>query len=618
MNNQAKSNLRKLLAHYDHLYYDRSKSAIPDALYDRLKDMLGKEYDHVPGGTTGKRIKHWAPVLSLGKVNTADGLRDALDKLGPCVAEHKLDGLTVVLYPDGRAVTRGDGEYGDDVTDNFHAIMPLPAPIPPFPVRFEVHMLHSAFSTLQSKDPEYVNIRNVASGILKSKDGKYCSFLTRTAIDADIPGATVSEKRAILEELGYQVVERIPADFDYIYNFDRKRLQYDIDGIVIKSDRPDAVEAFGSTGHHPNYAVAYKFPSEGCWTTLDDVLWQVGRTGRVTPVGCIEPINLLGSEISRATLHNKAIIEELGVTKGCGVLVIKANDVIPAIVDTGNPPGNDSPDWEGEPVEIPAMCPACKQPLSAVNELLYCTNSSCPDLLTAQLVHMGRREALDIDGMSFGIARRMVDAGLIKRPKDMLNLTREQIRSLPGFAEVSTENLYAALQKAKAVPLNRFLYAAGVPEVGRTLCRELARFHGTYEEFMMDAKNKFVRTALLAGVGGTIVKIMTDYLDVWEELAEVVKPLPYFREAIPVPKNKHTFVITGTFGTPRAEIEDNIRSAGHTVSGSVSKKTSYVVCGAEPGSKLEKAQSLGIRVVGLERLKEILEEEKADGGPAGE
>jgi DNA ligase (NAD+) len=191
-------------------------------------------------------------------------------------------------------------------------------------------------------------------------------------------------------------------------------------------------------------------------------------------------------------------------------------------------------------------------------------------------------------------------------------LTREQIRSLPGFAEISTENLYSALQKAKAVPLNRFLYAAGVPEVGRALCRDLARLHGTYEEFMADAKNDFTKSATLAGVGHVILEIMKNYADVWEELAVFVKPLPYFRESIPVPKHKHSFVITGSFNVPRQEIEDDIRSAGHAVSGSVSKKTSYVVCGADPGSKLEKAQSLGIRVIGLERLYEIIREETAD------
>lgn len=611
--------LEELIRYHDNLYYNLDSPKITDAEYDALKrkyyELTGKKEidDAVPGEPSElfQKYEHKYPVKSLAKINTEEELRKELARLAPGVIQPKLDGLTLVIYPDGAIVTRGNGHIGEDVRHTANKIKNIKI-YPDAPVRIEALIDKKTFAEINKKRKEqgldlFKNPRNTVAGMLRNKDFSKVegvSYLAYNIMGSELPE---SAQLQLLKEAGFDVVETFYYTIDtideaikYIMEFDRESYPYEIDGMVIKSDIPNSLKIFGETEHHPKNAVAFKWQAEGKWTKLIDVVYQAGRTGKVVPVAIVEPVEVMGSTISRVTLHNYGIMSALGVSKGCDVYVIKANDVIPAIIQTRNyDPVNK--------IEKITKCPVCSSDLVEINDQQFCQNPECKAKLLYNICHLAERNALDIEGLSEETARKMIKQGLVNHQFDIFDLTKEQIKSLDGFAEKSATKLYNNIQKARETTLKQFIYAAGIPNIGRTASEELANTFGSYDELIKDVKeNNCQRISEINGFGHVLIDSIKRHSHLLIKLREKVTPKNVGAKRN---QNQLTFVITGTLPNPRKYYEDLIKNAGHKIYSSVSKNTNYVLVGENPGSKLSKAQELGIPILrSEEELKEVLEQ----------
>lgn len=611
--------LKDILNYHDNLYYNNDSPEISDEEYDALKDNyieLSGEYNEVPGEVSSnlKRVKHSHPIISLEKVNNIDTLRKELERLAPVVIEPKLDGLTVVSYPD-KYVTRGNGFEGEDISHTASKINDIAkANKVDYTVRMEAFMRIPCFNDLNNKRLEegleaFKNPRNAAAGMLRNKDADKVSSLSYMAYS--IVGSNMCQLDQIeqLRRDGFIVVPTIRFEEDeiddainFIVDFDRELLDYEIDGLVIKSDKEDSLNLYGTTGHHPKDKIAWKFKSEGLWTKLNSITWQAGRTGRITPVAEIEPVDLLGSTISRVTLHNIGIMNAINIKNNSEVFLIKANDVIPAITKAK---GGTSP------VDIISTCPSCDSSLEEVNQQLFCRNPLCKEKLLFSITHIASRDALDIEGLSEETAKKLIDFGLTS-PFEIFELSKEDILNLPGFAEKSANNLYSNIQLAKKTELKRFIYAAGLPNVGRTVSEDISNTLGSYKELIKDIDNNLERTKQIHGIGEVILKDIKRYSYLLKDLHEYVSPIDVET------KKRNTealsIVITGSFmdgdrKVSRKELETMIKDSGNKVSSSVSKNTDYVMVGEKPGSKANKARSLDVPIINnINMLKEIIYE----------
>lgn len=622
--------LKQILDYHNHLYYTLDNPEISDTEYDIIKNQyieLAGEYEYVPGEVLEDfdKVTHKYPVRSLGKVNTEEDLRTEIKRLMPIVVQPKIDGLTVVGYPGtetgaGMFVTRGNGLVGEKITSTalkIEGINRVGKGID-LPVRMEAYMPISVFNEInssRSEENKLKNPRNAAAGMLRHKDVSKVQGIHYLAYN--IMGSTMTETDQ-LDALRNNKFITVPSwrftDVDeaveFIMTFDKHSLDYEIDGIVIKSDIPDSLTIFGETGHHPKNAIAYKFPPEGKWTVVNNIKWQVGKTGKITPVAEIDPIDIDGSTISNVTLHNFGIMKTLGINSRCEVFVIKANGVIPAIISmrkftpTSSYGNLDPRNYLS--FREPTTCPACGESVEKVNDQIFCTNPMCNEKMVARIAHIGSRDALDIEGLSTETAAKIVDVYIPKSPFDIFNLTEEDILKLPGFAKKSAKNLYNAIQKSRNIELKKFLYAAGVPMVGRTATEDIANTFGSFDAFMDDIKNNYKITKTIDGIGLILIDNMKKYGYLWNELAQYITPRETVR--IETPNIVLTFVITGTLEKPRSYYENLIKGAGHKVSGSVSKSTSYVLAGEEAGSKLTKAIDLGFDKAGkiLQTEEELL------------
>lgn len=616
--------LKNLLAYYDDLYYNQDISEISDAEYDALKKrymaMIGGEYDFVPGEAQFNKFEHVTPVLSLGKVNTIADLAKEVKKLWPVILQPKLDGLTLVVG-NGRCVTRGNGHVGELIGLNTARKFLAPELIDyPGEVRGEVLIpkaLEDEINRLRIEhgDEPFKNLRNAAAGILRKEESYLADKLVFLAYN--ITGSALKEEEQLqeLKRAGFTVPRttyftNMPSDFEkfcreMVDSFDRDGYEFEIDGLVVKSNLPNALNLWRGTSHHDANAIAYKYPpKDGKWTKLLDVTWQVGRTGKITPVAEIAPVDILGSTISRATLHNINIIHGLDLQIGRDVFVVKANDVIPAIIDCDT-------EQVGLNIDLPVRCPACGALVRMENDQVFCTNPHCSTMIVATIKHIAGRDYLNIEGLSEETAAKMYDAGLVKSPYDIFNLSTDDIRRLPGFAEISAKKLHSAIQQAKLVNFNRFIASACVPEIGRHAGRDIAEKFNSLESFLEDIRNGCPVTRTIEGIGDVMVQNLIAYIDNLEDLAEHVSitvPVVVHADTLRIVKKQLTFVITGTLTKPRSYFEDMIRNAGHKVSGSVSKKTDYLVCNEDKigSSKMTKATKLGIPVVSEEQLKDLL------------
>lgn len=597
--------LKEILDYHNTLYYTMDAPEILDEEYDEIKKKyieLEGEYNFVPGSISSNldSVAHSYPVKSLDKVNTLEETRAEIRRLLPVVIQPKIDGLTVVGYPgtitnSGMFVTRGNGLVGEKITNTAIKIEGINkvSKDNDAPIRMEAYMPISVFNTLNAAkiakgEEPFKNPRNAAAGMLRHKNADKVEGIYYWAYN--IMGSTKSESEQLEELRRYNFITipswrftNVDEALDFITKFNRKTLDYEIDGLVIKSDLPDSLAIFGETGHHPKNATAYKFAAEGKWTTIKYIEWKIGKTGRITPVATLNPIDLEGSTISRVTLHNKSIMDTLGITEVCEVFVIKAQGIIPAIIKVRN--------ISGPSIIEPTYCPSCGIKTERINDQIFCNNINCKEKMVRRISHIGSRDALDIEGLSDETALKIVEAIDPKSAFDIFNLTVEDIIKLPGFAKKSADNLYKAIQGARNIDLKRFLYAAGIPMVGRSATEDIANVFGSYPDILEDMRNGYTKMKAIEGIGPILIDNMKEYGFLWVELKKYVTPIN--KEKISTPDKVLTFVITGTLEKPRSYYENMIKKVGHKISGSLSKVTNYLLAGQEAGSKLSKAIELG-------------------------
>ncbi|MGZ8514673.1 MAG: NAD-dependent DNA ligase LigA [Candidatus Limnocylindrales bacterium] len=577
------------------------------------------------------------------------------------VAELKIDGLAITLrYERGRFVqgaTRGDGTTGEDVTANLRTIASVPARLSEpatLDARGEVFMPKNEFARINAAREEaglplYANPRNSGAGSLRQKDpqvtaDRLLSTWTYQLIEEGGPGAVASQSAALerLAALGFAVnpnhvagldIEGVIA-FTETWRDDRHALPYETDGVVVKVDRFDQQERLGMVSRAPRWAIAYKFPPEQVETVVEDIVPYVGRTGTLTPVAHLRPTKVAGSTVSRATLHNLDEVRRKDIRIGDHVVLQKAGDVIPEVVR----PLPDKRSGGEREYEMPATCPVCGTAIvrdeGAVRH--YCPNLACPARVGQEYGHFAGRGGMDIEGAGWAVLSQLLERGMLKRRGDFYRLTVEDLEGLERFARKSAENLHAAIQKSRRRPLERIIAALGIPQVGWTTAIDLAAWlaaelPSTEGEPMAGRDGWFARAArflaetarerperfeAVMGVGPTVAASLAEYfagpgVEVLDDLVdagvEPELPAPRTAGATGGPLAGRTLVVTGTLeGFTRPEAEEAIRAAGGKPGGSVSKKTDYLVAGESAGSKLAKAQELGVPVLDEAGFRELL------------
>ena len=657
-NNTAKQRIDELSAlieYHNHLYYNKDEPEISDFEYDKLLrelENLESEYPALRrpdsptnkvGGSVGEKfspVTHTVPMESLHDSFSHDELRDFDRRVRETVpdvtyvVEPKFDGLSVSCeYRGGvfvRGSTRGDGTTGEDVTDNLMTIRSLPKRIPNAPsyleVRGEVYMSFQSFEELVKRQEENEekpakNPRNAAAGSLRQKNAKITAerkldiFIFNIQQAEGVALHSHRESLAYLKSLGfpvafYHVCSTMEDAIHEIEKIGENRGSYDyaIDGAVVKTDSFAARELLGSTAKYPKWAEAYKYPPEEKPTKLLSIEINVGRTGVLTPVGIFEPVSLAGTTVSRATLHNRDFIQERGICIGDTVIIRKAGEIIPEVLSVSEHAEN------AQPFVFPAVCPSCGSPVSQDDEAaIRCTNTDCPAQLMRHLIHFVSRDAMDIDGLGPAVLEQLSAEGLVHSPADLYRLKAEDIASLDRKAEKSANNLISSIEKSKHNELYRLVYALGIRNIGLKAAKLLCENYLTVDDIINAKAEDFAR---IDGFGSIIAESVENYfaLESTRELIAQLKELGL--EMKPSPQKQSggklegkTFVLTGTLPTmKRSEAAKLIEAHGGKTSSSVSKKTAYVVAGEEAGSKLTKAQTLGIPVLSEEELLQMIQE----------
>lgn len=647
--------LTKQLEYHNNLYYNMDEPEISDFEYDKMLRELENLEEQFPslksplsptnrvGGNAGEKfspVTHTVVMESLHDSFSHDELRDfdrKVREVSPIVqyvVEPKFDGLSVSCeYENGvfvRGSTRGDGTTGEDVTDNLMTIKSLPKRIADAPeyleVRGEVYMSFESFNELTKRQEEneektFKNPRNAAAGSLRQKNAKITAqrkldifvFNIQQVRGAELK--THSQSLNYLTELGfptafynvYDDIEDVISEIERIGDM-RGSFDYAIDGAVVKVNSFETRSLLGSTAKYPKWAEAYKYPPEEKPTKLLNIEINVGRTGVLTPVGNFEPVLLAGTTVSRATLHNKDFIEEKGICVGDTVIIRKAGEIIPEVLSVKEHCEN------AVPFEFPSLCPSCGSPVSQDEgeAAIRCTNTDCPAQLMRHLIHFVGRDAMDIDGLGPAVLEQLVNEGFVKSPADLYRLKVEDISSLERMAEKSANNLISAVEKSKGNELYRLVFALGIRNIGLKAAKLLCENFPTIDD-IMNAKAADFET--IDGFGEVMALSIENYfsLDSTKELIADLKSLGLKMKSS-APKSSggifsgKTFVLTGTLPTmKRSEASKIIEENGGKTSSSVSKKTSYVLAGEEAGSKLTKAQSLGITIISEEEFKEMLE-----------
>lgn len=647
--------LRQEIRHNEYLYYVLDAPELTDAEYDslmaRLRELEARYPDSIPADSPTQRVggrassqftevRHLEPLLSLGNVFSAEELRAFDERVHSglpagskveYVMEPKIDGLACsLIYENGklvRAATRGDGVVGENVTANVRTIrsIPLTLKVPEgeavpelLDVRGEVYMPRQAFMRLNEQraergESEFANPRNAAAGSLRQLDPQVTASRSLSFFAYYLVGEGAqpkhSESLALLARYGfkvsenYKVVENIDEAIKYIGDFNelRQGLSYDTDGAVIKVNDVYQQRILGATGKDPRWATAYKYPPEQAETTLDDIDWRVGRTGVLTPTAVLTPVKLSGSVISRATLHNEDFIRAKDIRIGDRVVINKAGEIIPEVLRVVV----EKRTGDEKEVEIPSVCPECGWRVERQGEeaAIRCTNPHCPALGREGLIHFVSRDAMNIDGCGPSVINALLDAGLVRDAADLYSLRKEDLLKLERMGEKSADNLLAALDESKKNELDKLLFALGIRHVGAKVARILATEFGSMEKLQQAQPEEL---AQIRDIGDKIAESAVTWLnvpsniDLVERLAAAGLTMTFTPPASQEdnPFFGKTLVFTGTMPTlGRAEAKTMAQDVGAKVSGSVSKKTDYVIAGAEAGSKLEKAQQLGVTVI---------------------
>lgn len=647
--------LRREIRHNEYLYYVLDAPEITDAEYDRmmvrLRELEARYPDSIPADSPTQRVggrassqftevRHLEPLLSLGNVFSAEELRAFDERVRSglpagskveYVMEPKIDGLACsLIYENGklvRAATRGDGVVGENVTANVRTIrsIPLTLKVPEgeavpelLDVRGEVYMPRQAFMRLNEQraergESEFANPRNAAAGSLRQLDPQVTASRSLSFFAYYLVGEGAqpkhSESLALLARYGfkvsenYKVVENIDEAIKYIGDFNelRQGLSYDTDGAVIKVNDVYQQRILGATGKDPRWATAYKYPPEQAETTLEDIDWRVGRTGVLTPTAVLTPVKLSGSVISRATLHNEDFIRAKDIRIGDRVVINKAGEIIPEVLRVVV----EKRTGDEKEVEFPSLCPECGWRVERQGEeaAIRCTNPHCPALGREGLIHFVSRDAMNIDGCGPSVINALLDAGLVRDAADLYSLRKEDLLKLERMGEKSADNLLTALAESKKNELDKLLFALGIRHVGAKVARILATEFGSMEKLQQAQPEEL---AQIRDIGDKIAESAVTWLnvpaniDLVERLAAAGLTMTFTPPASQEdnPFFGKTLVFTGTMPTlGRAEAKTMAQDVGAKVSGSVSKKTDYVIAGAEAGSKLEKAQQLGVTVI---------------------
>ena len=650
--------LRRELTHHAKLYYVYDAPEISDYEYDMFyAELLRLEAEHpdlydpdsptqrVGGAALEKfaKVRHSVPMNSLSDVFSFEELRDFLDRTKSQAGdifysvEPKIDGLSVALtYEKGvftLGATRGDGETGEDVTQNIKTIFSIPMRLgEPLDicVRGEVYMPREVFSRLNSaREAEgkalFANPRNAAAGSLRQLDPKVTASRALDIFVFNLQSGSLysdghmcdshTEMLDRLAELGFHVIgnrEKLSSADEieaYIGKLGEARdsLAYDIDGVVIKADSFDVRRRLGEGTNTPKWAAAYKFPPEEKQTKLLDITVAVGRTGVLTPTAVLEPVRLAGTTVSRATLHNLDFIREKDIMLGDTVTLRKAGDIIPEIVCAHR----EKRDGSEREFVMPATCPSCGEPVFRDDEAaVRCTNASCPAQLLRSIEHFASKDAMNIDGLGPRIVELLLREQLITDVADLYSLKAEDIAGLDRMGEKSAANLVGAIERSKSAGLERLLAALGIRNVGTVAATSLAERFGTLDRVMQATRDELVAI-------NDFGEITADCVINWfthpqnRRICERLTEAGLLTSATAAPKGDKlaglTFVLTGTLPTmSRDEASALIKAAGGKVSGSVSGKTSYVVAGEAAGSKLTKAQALGVKIISEDELKTMI------------
>lgn len=647
--------LRELLEYHSRLYYVEDAPVISDYEYDRLFYELvaiEREYPEldIPSSPThrvgGKaldkfeKVTHSVRMDSLTDVFSFEELREFFETVGRTVkgavysVEPKIDGLSVSLkYEDGVftvGATRGDGNVGENVTQNLKTVFDIPLTInQPLntTVRGEVYMPRAVFERINTKreaagENLLANPRNAAAGSLRQLDpqitaSRGLSIFVFNHQEGEL-GADLNSHTEILDRLdwlGFKTVphrirssdpEEIIAHIQRLGDM-RDSLEFDIDGAVIKIDSLEERRRLGEGTGTPKWAVAYKYPPEQKITRLIDISLAVGRTGVLTPTAILEPVRLAGTTVSRATLHNLDFIRERDIHIGDRVTLQKAGDIIPEVV-CAHPDMRDGSERE---FNMPSVCPSCGEPVFKEDgeAAVRCTNAACPAQLSRGIEHFASKDAMDIDGLGPQIVEALIGAGLISSPADLYTLKAEDIASLDRMGEKSASNLISAIESSKSAGLERLMFALGIRNIGIVAATALAAKYRTLDA-CMDATLEDLCT--IPDFGEITAECVVNFFSHKQnrELCESLKAVGVLTEAIAAPTGDRfaglTFVLTGTLPTmSRDEASAVIVAEGGKVSSSVSKKTHYVVAGEAAGSKLTKAQALGVKIIDEDTLMQM-------------
>jgi DNA ligase (NAD+) len=658
--------LREKIRHHEYRYYVLDDPEVSDAEFDKLMNELKKlEAEHpeliTPDSPTqrvgGKpregfvKAKHSSPMLSLDNAYSEEELRDWERRVHELsgrtdleyMCELKLDGMSLALiYKDGhleRGITRGDGSVGEDVTANVRTVRSIPlsvskdklkkAGIPAdFETRGEMLMPLAAFRKLNEEREKqglavFANPRNFTAGTVRQLEPSITAqrrmdyFAYMLLKDGQTFFDRQSKTMDALEAAGFKVnpnrklAKNLDEAWKFIQSWEAKResLPYEIDGIVIKVDLTSWQRELGFTGKAPRWAIAYKFAARGAVTQIENIVPQVGRTGKLTPVAWLKPVPIGGTMVSRATLHNMDFIEQLGVKIGDWVEVERGGDVIPKVVkvveDKEHPRGRKT-------FEMPEHCPVCggnvvRTPGEADHR---CVNANCPAKLQGTILHFASRHVMNIDGLGEALVNQLTEHGLVKNVADLYKLTKDDLLKLERMGEKSADNVLAEIDASKKLPLERVIYGLGIRMVGERTAQFLAEHFGSLDA-IMNASSEELEEVNEVGprIAESIVEFFTD-----EHNRKLVGDLRKAGLTFTGQKKEKgtklagkTFVLTGTLERhTRDEAKKLIEDAGGRVSGSVSKKTDYVVAGSDAGSKLDKARELGVSVIGEEELEGLV------------
>ena len=651
--------IRSLLEKYNYEYYVLDNPSVTDAEYDRLmQELIMLENEHPefqsplsPSQRVGgivqdkfKEVTHKRMMLSLANACNEDDLRDfdkkvreitGLDKV-IYMAEMKIDGLGMSLVYHGNleyAATRGNGVTGEDVTANVITIKSIPSRInnnEDFEIRGEVFMPKKSLERLnkereQTGEPLFANARNAAAGSIRQLDS---SIAASRGLDAfwyyfvnasDFGIRYHSEALKMADSLGFKtnperrLCNGIEEVLKYVEEYTEKRssLAYDIDGIVIKVDDMSLYDKLGYTAKTPRWAIAYKFPPEEVVTKLEDIIFTVGRTGKITPNAVLTPVRVAGSVVQRATLHNEDFITEKDLKIGDYVVIRKAGDVIPEVVR----PVKERRTGTEIPFQMINNCPVCGLPLIRKDAMHFCCNPHCDARQIESIIHFSSREAMDIEGLGERVAEQFFNQGFFRNVKEIYHLAdhRDQIISLDGWQSKSVDNLINAIEKSKENSLERVLFGLGIKEVGVKMAKTLARKYMNIDNLIAASEEELLEIADVGPVvASSIVNFFADErnIETINALKEQHVNFNYLGSTVKAADSYFsgkTVVLTGTlmkYG--RKEATEILENLGAKVTGSVSKATDVVIAGVEAGSKLDKAQALGITVLNEEEFLELL------------